>query len=151
MKKNFKAFVNEIYKGSNKTIGFKYSTPDEEFNLSGMIFSNLKITQLKKLVNEELDKNVESYLCEIEKYNELKNVSAFDLDEKGKEKEYKYEYVYFYNIDFEAYSKLEIISLFHYFYKNLDKNLLIFPTNTVYLNDEKFDELPLHKKNKIGY
>jgi len=92
MKKNFKAFVNEIYKGSNKTIGFKYSTPDEEFNLSGMIFSNLKITQLKKLVNEELDKNVESYLCEIEKYNELLELEK-ELSNVFKTKKKVYQFI----------------------------------------------------------
>lgn len=148
MEKNFKNFVNEIYVGTNKKLGFQYSTPDYEYSISGMIYSNLRIRNLEEYVINELDKNIKDYLFDIEIIKDVKNAKIYDED---KEVDYKYKYAYFYNLDFDAYSQLEIISLYHYFDKNLDKTILNFPLKSVYLNDKKLIDLQIYKKNKIGF
>jgi len=140
--------LNEYYKGSNSTIGFRYSEPKMK--------SNIKIIFITVEDYDSVYETFKTYLNEFLSGHEFKitDITAAKKEFIGsipKEQlklpieEYK---VYILNMDLTTYDEDEIYSLYIEIRTNIDEYIFV----EFFVNDKFFDTtIKYRQKKKIGF
>jgi len=151
MKTKFNDFTNEKYTGKYQTVGFRYSQPDEQFELKLNIISELNYNDFENKIENKLKNVLDDFNLEIIE-NSFDNISNI-VSENGVKiiidyvKNNKFNELFLYDIiiDLYTYDEDEIHSLL----KEINKDNYLIPN--VLLNNKPFDETSKYKHNKLGY
>jgi len=80
MKTKFNNFIKEKFNGKNQTIGFRYSEPDEQFEITFNMISDLSKNDFEDDINNILTQNLDNYNLTVEE-EEFENIhKMLDVD-----------------------------------------------------------------------
>jgi len=152
---NFDSFLNEFYKGRNKSLGFSNFKESEQNEVKMYVFSDSQYHEFEMLIEDILDENLSDYNLEIEDVEDDETIQnklgTFPDEIIGEYLQNKSEMnLYEIYLDLETYTKMEVLSLLQEIINTMKEKMLLSPD--IKLNGENFDPVSeLRAKKKIGY